>query len=409
MKNKLLSMMGRRLSRIDRHLINILNVRVGSGGVSDWVAAAKAQDKSRPDRDKIEEERSAMATKWAEDMGLNPNFAATVLYLAILESFRRQTKVTYDHLSVIDLDVNSIDKEKSYIFHRQELLRLTEEIALNYDEKYDQQFGVKVYLDFEQKKIKELVASLPDKNTMVDLGCATGKVAFSLAEQFKDVFGYDISPHMIDQATKKAEAKPELVRNTHFKVADLDLNIPLLDNSVSVVIMNMGTASDIRNIDNLLEEINRVLAPNGKFLLSFYNSDSLFAKFDFLPWSTSLRAMVDKEMGILDVTFGSKLYLIYAMPRNVNEIKVLLKQHGLNKSNTFFTHPTISSVLPDDIMSTETFDSYQNPVADKRYLTPQVIKEESAEAQRSLIELDYALSESPLNLGTYIIVTGEKA
>lgn len=403
MENKLLKMMGWRLSRIDRHLINVLNMRVGSGGVSDWVAAAKIHDKSRPDRDQIEEQRSAMATKWAQDIGLNPNFATTMIYTAILESFRRQTKVTYDHLSVVDIDLDNIDAEKDYMFHRQELLRLTESIAPYYDEKYGQQFGTKVYLDFEQDKINKLIASVKNHDTAIDLGCATGKVALSMAPQFNEVFGYDISPHMINQAQKKT-----LFENTYFRVADLDINIPMMDNSVSVIIMNLGTASDIRNIDNLLGEIKRVLAPGGKFLLSFYNSESLFSKFNFLPWSTSLSAMVDKEMGILDVTFDSKLYLIYAMPRNIEEIKSLLKKHGLDKNNEFFTHPTISSILPDDIMSTEMFESYQTPAQEKRYLMPNVISEEAVDAKRSLTELDYALSESPLNLGIYIIATGEK-
>lgn len=406
MKSKLLSIMGWRLSRIDRHLINVFSSRLGSGGVSDWVAAAKAQDKSRPNRDDIEEQRSAMVTKWAEELGLNPNFATTVIYAGIMESFRRQSKVTYEHLSIIDLDVENINTEKGYAFHRQELLRLTEDVAPYYDEKYGQQFGLKVYLDFESEKIKELLASIKKPALAVDLGCATGKIAFSLSTQFQNVVGYDISSHMIDRALLK---NTEIgTKNINFEIVDLDVGIPLLNNSVSVVIMSMGTASDVRNIDNLLGEIQRVLIPGGKFLLSFYNSESLFAKFGFLPWPTSLRAIVDKEMGILDVIFDSKLYLIYAMPRSVNDVKHLLEQHGLNNNNKFFTHPTISSILPEDIMSTEMFESYQSPVKDKRYLTPSVKKEESIDAQESLIKLDHTLSDLPLNLGAYIIVTGEK-
>lgn len=406
MKNKLLSILGWRLSRIDRHLVNVLSTRLGSGGVSDWVAAAKAHNKSSPNRDDIEEQRSAMVTKWAEEVGLNPNFATTVIYASIMESFRRQSKVTYEHLSVIDLDIENIATEKGYAFHRQELLRLTKDVALYYDEKYGQQFGLKVYLDFEREKINELVTSIKEPIMAVDLGCATGKIALSLSTQFQNVVGYDISPHMINQALKNSESS---TKNINFEIVDLDdVGIPLSNNSVSVVIMSMGTASDVRNLDNLLEEIRRVLVPGGKFLLSFYNSESLFAKFGFLPWPTSLRAMVDKEMGILDVIFNSKLYLIYAMPRSVNDVKYLLEKHGLNKNNKFFTHPTISSILPEDIMGTEMFESYQNPVKDKRYLSPNVKREESIDAQESLIKLDDTLSELSLNLGAYIIAIGEK-
>jgi SAM-dependent methyltransferase/chorismate mutase len=408
MKNKLLEMMAWRLSRIDRHLISVLASRLGSGGVSDWVAAAKFREKSRPDRDKVEEQRLGMATKWANDVGLNPNFASMMVYAAIEESFRRQSIVAFDRLSVVDVDVDNVDLEKCRDFHRAELLRLTHDVAPHYDKEYACQFGIKSYLDFEREKIAALIESVKDPLVAVDLGCATGEVAFDLAKKFKRVFGYDISPDMVELATKKASHWEGLLENVCFGITDLDLSIPLPDNTVSAAVMNLGTAGDIRNIDNLLEEIKRVLVPGGKFLLSFYNSESLFAKFGFLPWSTSLRAMVDKQMGILDVTFDSKLYLIYAMPRSVDEIKKLLAAHGLDTGAKFFTHPTLSSILPEDIMSTESFAAFDAPLEDRRYLTAKVKREEATDAQKSLTDLDRFLSESPLNLGAYIIVTGEK-
>jgi ubiquinone/menaquinone biosynthesis C-methylase UbiE/chorismate mutase len=412
---KLLEMMAWRLSRIDRHLISVLAARLGSGGVSDWVAKAKVDDGSSPNRDDVEEKRLAMAAKWADETGLNHNFAAMMLFAMIDQSFRRQSVVTFERSNVIKFDINNVGSEKNFKFHRQQLLALTKDVAPSYDQRYGRKFGIKTYLDFEREKISELVSSVQNQSTAIDLGCATGEVAFSLAEKFDRVFGYDISPDMIAVATKKAKKMGKTLSKVCFKVVDLELRIPLPDNSVSVAVMNMGTASDIRNIDQLLEEVRRVLLPGGKFLLSFYNAESLLAKFGYLPWQASLPAIIDREMDVLDVTFdpghskGPNLYLIYAKPRSIDEVSILLEKYGLGKANKFMTHPTLAGILPEDIMSTEKFESYNAPVEGKRCLGAKVSVGEAADAQKSLIELDRHLSKSPLNLGAYIIVKGEKS
>ena len=129
------------------------------------------------------------------------------------------------------------------------------------------------------------IGLLRNKNAALDLGCATGKMTFKLAPHFKNIIGIDISPTMINIAKRKIPAMDS--RNIEFKIADLEAGIPCGDKSVEFVNMNLGTASDISNIQALLQEIGRILIPSGKFILSFYNSKALFYKW-FIPFDIFL-------------------------------------------------------------------------------------------------------------------------
>jgi SAM-dependent methyltransferase len=277
-----------------------------------------------------------------------------------------------------------------------------------YDDRYAKEFfGTRVYLRFEKGELGRLIADLDDHEVALDFGCATGGKSITLSESFRQVIGYDISPKMIEQAKVRLEEENGNRDRITFMAADLEEGIPREDSSVSFILMSLGTGSDIRNIDQLLEETRRVLRPGGAFLFSFYNANSLLARLGFLPWPTSLAAMVDQDKRCLEVHFGKEVFLIYARPYKVEEIERFFAGHGL-AIREVLTHPTISAVLPEDILSTETFESFGDLAGGCRYHQANIAVEENKEAKDILGKVDEELARSPLHLGAYILVMGTR-
>ena len=418
MKNLLgmlnLKELGKRLAYTDRHLFSVLGVRLGFGGLSDLVALVK-QDEERKKtgssvyaikRQEIESQRLAMARHWARTQKVDPNFADSVLFLAIAESCRVQAERMEKFKDVEAID--STDVEAEYHLQRQQLLELTETVAPLYDLTYSNQFfGTQLYLNFETEQITHLVNRLTDRTCLVDLGCATGQIAFRFADRFKQTTGLDLSEHMIAVAREKAfQTSSSSVRR--FEQADLETNIPLPDCSVSLAIMNFGTASDIRNIDRLLREIHRVLRKDGKFMLSFYNADSLISAFEFLPWPAPVAAHIDKERHSLEVHFDGKVFLLHARPYTVAQLKSLLPNFGLSIDKVW-THPVISGIVPQDILSVEHYESYGPPEDNEHALTVNTKIEHNEHVMTMLAEIDKKLANSSLHHGSYILLEGGRA
>lgn len=406
-----LTKIGRRLARLDRHLLQTLALRIGAGNLSDAVAEYKRnQQGPMPEliRKEIEDQRIAQAVTWAERMDIDPDYAAGMIYAVISESCR--TQMNFLHLHFNDQDIGSIENNPDAIwrFYRKELLRLTKAVAPYYDDGYAKSFfATNIYLRFEKKELGRLIADLDDHRLALDLGCATGAKSLMLSENFKQVIGYDISPDMIELANLRLKEKSAGGNHVAFNVVDLEDGIPQENESVSLILMNLGTGSDIRDIDELLTETRRVLRPGGMFLFSFYNADSLLAKFGFLPWPTSLAAMIDQDKRCLEVHFRNEIFFIHARPYTVSDIRKHFTGSGLTIQE-IFTHPTLSAILPEDIFVTETFKSYGDLAEGRRYHRAHFDLEDNQYARGALRLLEEELARSPQNLGAYIIATGVK-
>ncbi|GBE17331.1 hypothetical protein BMS3Abin15_01172 [bacterium BMS3Abin15] len=388
-----LKKVGNRLRRLDRFLLDVYKERLAHGGLSDYVAQNKR--KASPDgifnkrRQEIEESRIRLARKWAEQNGIDPNFAASLMYQTISESCRVQDEMMFKkHRSKeVVVDENSLKAIRA--FQKEDLLRLTSKVAGFYDKSYAEGFfGTRLYMDFEKEVLYGLMANLQNKLLAVDLGCATGVVSLDIATQFEKVVGLDISPEMIEVAKKKITNR---TANAKFKVADIEDGVNIPKNSISLAIMNMGTASEIENFKGFLKWLKRSLRPDGKFLLSFYNSESLMTKLGFLPWPVPLAAHIDLDKRCLEVHYNGEIYFLYARPRGVEEIKKLLSESGF-EIDKIYTFPTCASVLPDIVLDNEDDSGVRQP---------------NKEAQNLVKKIDSELAES-VNSGTYIIVTGGK-
>lgn len=387
-----LKKIGDRLRKVDRYLLDVLSVRLASGGLSDLVAENKRN--ASPEgifnkrRQEVENARIENMKKWALEIGIDPNFAAMLMYALISESCRVQDEIMVKKYEKKEIRVDESKAEEVYAYQRQNLLNLTANVAGVYDEGYAKDFiGTRVYRNFEKEKLYELIANLPDKSLAIDLGCATGVISFEIAPYFNKVIGYDISPEMIAMARGKTTSS-----SSHVEFVELDIEeeINLPADSVSLAVMNMGTASDIKDIKGVLQRLKKILHPQGKFFLSFYNSQSLLAKMGFIPWPMSLAAHIDFDNRCLEVRCNNEVFFLYARPRSIEEVKNLLFDFEIDAAYSF---PTFSSILPNIALEDE--DENGNRHANK-------------EALKMVKKIDKTLASSDLFSGTYIIVTGGK-
>lgn len=143
--------------------------------------------------------------------------------------------------------------------------------------------------------------------------------------------------------------------------------------------MNLGTASDVRNIQIVIAEITRILKKDGRFILSFYNAGALFYQW-FIPWPIGLTAEIDTVKHCLNVRLDGKIFQVYAKPCTVREVKQLLGRNKLVVSQ-IQTYPTIAAILPDEFF-----------------------KEDAS--KKAIAAIDNQLAS--MDKGAYILVTGRK-
>lgn len=336
-------------------------------------------------REKIEKERLSGFAELAKNGGIDPDFARALLYLIMSESRKVQIKQKQTRTSLDQL--HRTDKQGWFNHLRRNLLDLTAEIATTYDNRYKETapFATKTYLDFEDNVIATEIKTLEDlgmQSLAIDLGCATGRTTTKLSPKFEKVIGYDISPEMIKTAENNQTRATNYsqYKNIEFLESDIEEKIPLDDSSVSLVVINMGTASDVYNIELLLAKITRILKPNGRFVLSFYNSEALFYQWP-IPWFVGLTAEIDLIKHCLNVQCNGKIFQIHAKAYNVKGIKGILKKQESLRVSKILTYPTIASILPSEFFHEK-------------------------ESMDAITSIDRKLSE--MGNGAYILVTGRK-
>lgn len=360
-----------RLRQADRHLISLLARRMR---LSSQVGEFKRSRGELIYRAAVEENRLKDAENWAQKMGLNPHFARAILYFTIDESCKVQMiQFQQEELRASELE----DVEAEYRLLKQNLLDLTAKIASTYDLYGQNSQATRTYLDFEAEILESEIGTLNDLTLAVDIGCATGRRTWELGDKFEQVIGYDISPDMIEHAAMKN--RDTASKRINFRVADIEAGIPQADNAVSLVVMNFGTASDLRDIEQVLIELKRVLKPGGKAFLSFYNTDALLYRIGFVPWSVGLAAEINWVRHCLDVHYDGEIFQVYAKPYKIDDIGTLIPD-GLTVQKTW-TYPTILSILPD---------VFADGVV------------------RDIAEIDRELALDQSNLGAYLMVVLEK-
>ena len=122
-------------------------------------------------------------------------------------------------------------------------------------------FGIDV--KWRKKVLKIIADSNPEK--ILDIATGTGDLAILMSQtKAKKIIGLDISSGMLEVGRNKIESK-KLSDTIEMILGDSE-NIPYLDNTFDAITVAFG----VRNFENLekgLEEILRVLKPNGTFVI----------------------------------------------------------------------------------------------------------------------------------------------
>jgi SAM-dependent methyltransferase/chorismate mutase len=369
--------LGRRLAFLDEMIWALAGNRVH---LARQVEAYKHQTGEPIFRREAEESRITAASTWASARNLNPHFYEGLEYALIGESCKEQIIQREGRLDSGEVE----NEDEWYKRLKKNLLILTERWHMDYDISYENYFATKTYLAHEYKLIAQEIGRLSDTEVMIDLGCATGRTTFTFYKAFDRAVGYDISQHMQTRANGLA-MEQNMDSKVSFECVDLENGIPMQDDSVSFVVMNLGTASDVRDIDKVVRETFRVLKHGGRFFFSFYNRDALIYRSEFIPWDTGLAASINIHRDSLDVHSINKegkeeIIPVYARAYTMGEVASLFEKQGV--SVDLSTHPAISALLPKELFSSQ------------------------PDVQKAIIAIDSTLTNT--TLGAYIIATGEK-
>jgi len=348
---------GKRIHVIDVALVRLLAKRMR---LAQDVGVWKQLNTDPIFRSQVEDRRIDVVRSIAAEEGLNPHFAAQLLYNIIGESCKVQMAQTQGG------DTRHLDLEQSALRDDTllaNLIDLTAAVAEHYGEDSggDDHPATAMYLRFEDEHIMQQVARLEaldgwDKSTSIalDLGCGAGRVSNMLVPHFGAVIGYDVSQHMTAAASNKLDAA-----NVSFEQHDLREGIPQANSSVDLVVAGLGTASDIPETQAFVDEVKRVLKPNGRFVLSFYNREALIYVPGFVSIDPSLKAeinvdedwlmvyvpgevMLDSD-GTPPVHVQGKYYPVYARAYTWGEVDTMVSSMRQTVQESF---PVTACVIP---------------------------------------------------------------
>ncbi len=332
--------LGERLRYVDQGLIALLSRRMSLALQIEEFKHAKGLPIFRPD---IELKRLHQAEEWAKGYGINAEFARSIMYMIINEACKTQMIQWQGNHEAPRMNEDEWDAQL-----RENTLVLARKSAPFFDELRDTHFpSTKLQEAFELSDIKFMTDDSDEKNCLLDLGCATGRQSLPLKDMFDHVTGYDIGQELITVAQKKIPKGYK--KRIAYRVWDVEKSIPLPSASVSHVLLGMGSASELRNIRKVLEEVHRVLIHGGLAFLSFYNKDTYLYKWKFLPWITGLARQIDVAKECVEVRLADGAPInIYGRAYGCDEIEDMMPR-GLPIIRQV-THPVLSSILPDVLL-----------------------------------------------------------
>lgn len=115
--------------------------------------------------------------------------------------------------------------------------------------------------DLDEQIMKEALADLRF-NSILEIGCGTGKNTAFLIQIGARVHALDFSQGMIEKAKEKVKAA-----NVRFEMADLTQRWPCEDRAYDLIVCNL-VLEHIEDLPFIFSEAFRVLEQGGKFLIN---------------------------------------------------------------------------------------------------------------------------------------------
>lgn len=168
------------------------------------------------------------------------------------------------------------------------------------------------YLEREQQKVMKIIKG----GKILDIGCGNGRSTQILSKISDEIIGIDFSERLLEQARKKcpyAKFFLEDAKSTHFD-----------NNSFDYVVMLWNTFGNLYSSrDKVLEEVKRVVRPEGKILLSILSEKVLDAYFDMLKQNKLVVQHKDENYIFLREGLVSERF-------SREKLEKICKENGLN-------------------------------------------------------------------------------
>jgi len=131
--------------------------------------------------------------------------------------------------------------------------------------RYDEAAQVQVDIAFDAMQLLK-----PGYTRLLDIGCGTGRVSRQLAPRCAQLVAMDLAEGMLSFAARQEDKSSH---NIHWLQADAE-HLPLLDNSLDGVFSSMALQW-CPNIQQVCQEIHRVLEPKGQAILAILAEGSM--------------------------------------------------------------------------------------------------------------------------------------
>ena len=161
--------------------------------------------------------------------------------------------------------------------------------------------------DLDQKVTRQVLGG-SQFNSILEIGCGTGKNTVFLAQIGNEVHALDFSQGMIEKAKEKVKAK-----NARFSIADLTQKWPCEAGNYDLIVCNL-VLEHIENLSFIFSEAFRVLQEKGRFLINelhpFRQYEGKKARFNLGNEVTEIPAFVHHISNFINMASDNKLRLV---------------------------------------------------------------------------------------------------
>ena len=187
-----------------------------------------------------------------------------------------------------------------------------------------------VQLQFVKNKLGELKGK-----QILDIGCATGELAYRLAEEGAEVTGIDLNQNLLKQAKSQKQHD-----NLHFQTGDmLELKEYFDENRFDAVLCFGNTLVHLPNktvVVKMLHGVETLLKPGGKFLVQILNYDYILdEKITELP-------LIETE--------NVKFFRRYKFEEDLIHVKFQTDLHLKNSGEIISNETTLLALKSNDLL-----------------------------------------------------------